>query len=225
MADKELRKDIFISYSHANEEFLTRLLLHLVPLKRHRGISAWSDREIAAGDQWETRIEEALRRCQVAVLLVSPDFLASRFINERELPPIEAAATKENVPILWLLVRPCLWKEFDFLRRTQSAVALTPCLASLERWQQDQVFVDLCEKIEASAWQLQIELEDTPSESELALTLPGKAKYTAPKAENQPQELSSFLVQHDLAIVPFVLIPRNGWYSQVWARPDQNGAF
>jgi hypothetical protein len=104
-------------------------------------------------------------------------------------------------------------------------VALTPCLASLERWQQDQVFVDLYEKIESSAWQLQIELEDAPSESELVLTLLGKAKYTAPKAENQPQELSSFLVKHDLAIVPFVLTPRNGWYSQVWARPDQNGAF
>jgi hypothetical protein len=87
---------------------------------------------------------------------------------------------KRNVPVLWLLVRPCLWEEFEFLRETQSAVALTPCLAGLERWQQDQVFVNLCQKIKSSAWQLQIELEPGPLESDLVLTLSGRIKYSAP---------------------------------------------
>jgi hypothetical protein len=88
MADKELRKNILISYSRADAEVLTQLLTHLDPLKRHRGIKAWSDRNILPGRQWKAEIESALKECQVAVLLMSLEFLASPFINESELPPI-----------------------------------------------------------------------------------------------------------------------------------------
>jgi len=86
------------------------------------GIKKWCDRDIAPGDNWEHEIEKALNECQVALLLVSPDFLASRFINEREIPPIAKASQDASVPVLWLLVRPCLWQQFDFLSKTQSAL-------------------------------------------------------------------------------------------------------
>jgi len=76
MSPKPLRTNIFISYSHTDAEVLDRLRIHLDPLRRFYGIKEWCDRDIMPGDHWEDKIKKALSECQVAVLLVSPDFLA-----------------------------------------------------------------------------------------------------------------------------------------------------
>ena len=47
------------------------------------------------------------------MLLVSPDFLASDFIADHELPPLLRAAQDEGVRILWVLIRDCLFSETE----------------------------------------------------------------------------------------------------------------
>ena len=190
------------------------------------GIKKWCDRDIAPGDNWEHEIEKALNECQVALLLVSPDFLASRFINEREIPPIAKASQDASVPVLWLLVRPCLWQQFDFLSKTQSALPLDRCFASLELWQQDQILSDLCLKVKSSAWGLQILLDPVPREAGWLLKIKGRAHYSAPAdPENINLGLLPFLAKNGLAIVPFVLNTSDGWWSQAPVEPDANGDF
>jgi len=128
--------------------------------------------------------------------------------------------------VLWLLVRPCLWEDFEFLSKTQSAASLTSCFASLEPWKQDQVLVDLCRQVKSSAWRLKIQLEEAPPEAGWLLKVKGKVQYSPPSgSENESSELQLFLAKNGLAIVPFVLTTSDGWWSQAPVEPDVHGAF
>ena len=78
---------VFFSYSHRDKVWLDRLLIFLKPYVRQGRLSVWADPYIKVGDRWRRDIEAALDRTQIAGLLVSPDFLASDFIDEmRRLP-------------------------------------------------------------------------------------------------------------------------------------------
>lgn len=108
--EKHERNKIFISYSHKDLEFLERLLIHLKPLEKEGLIDTWVDTKIKVGEKWRDKIKLALNNAQVAILLISADFLASDFIVENELPPLLAAAENMGTKIIPLILKPCRFK-------------------------------------------------------------------------------------------------------------------
>ncbi len=86
-----MRDLVFISYSHCDKVWLERLLIFLKPYTR-QNLKIWADPYIKVGDKWRRNISEALSQTCVAVLLVSPEFIASEFIFQDELPPLLAGA-------------------------------------------------------------------------------------------------------------------------------------
>lgn len=71
---------IFISYSHKDEAWKDRLVTQLGVLQMQDLLEVWDDRRIGGGDDWLPAIENALNSCNVAILLISANFLTSKFI-------------------------------------------------------------------------------------------------------------------------------------------------
>ena len=103
----EEKHSIFISYSHADEVWLKKLLTHLKSLKKYYGIEEWEDKHFRTSDKWEEEITKALNKATFAILLVSADFLASDFIDKNELQPLLKNAENKGTKIMPLIVSPC----------------------------------------------------------------------------------------------------------------------
>jgi hypothetical protein len=110
------RTKIFVSYSHEDVAWLSRIEQHFAVLERRGLVELWSDTRLPAGAEFEREIEAALSNAKVAVLLVSPSFLASRFIWQEEIPRIEAH-TRDGMDAIPLIVRPAAWRLENFLRK------------------------------------------------------------------------------------------------------------
>ncbi len=173
-----VRDQVFISYSHRDKKWLTRLQKMLKPLIRGGTIDVWADTEIKAGANWQEEIENALAQARVAVLLVSADFLASDFIVEEELPPLLRAAEEEGVTILWLYLSPCHFEETpigDF----QAAHDVQASLLELPFPKQQRALLEISRQIkEAAGKPLPAAPGSVPlkrlSQLEEVLTLPGR---------------------------------------------------
>jgi class 3 adenylate cyclase len=106
-------RQVFVSYSHADTSFLDELHTHLRPFLKREDFELWDDTRIAAGDRWRGQIETALSRAGAAVLLVSPTFLSSEFIDRHELPPLFEAARKRGLRIFWVPVSASAYDETE----------------------------------------------------------------------------------------------------------------
>lgn len=160
------RDQVFVSYSHLDQKWLEMLQVMLKPMIRNRTIRVWTDTEIAPGDKWKDKINDALASAKVAVLLVTPHFLASDFIAEHELPRLLDAAVNEGLVILWVAVSPSMYKETE-IGEYQAANDPTRPLASLPQHEVEEELVAICQKIKTAMTTVK---DSSPSERDGGVT-------------------------------------------------------
>lgn len=102
--------DVFISYSHKDEELKNELEKHLESLKRMNFIRTWNDRKITAGREWENEIDSNLVKSKIFLALISPDFISSEYCYSKELEFALDKHSKEECVVVPIILRPVIWK-------------------------------------------------------------------------------------------------------------------
>lgn len=139
---------IFVSYSHRDETWRERFEIQAKPLSRAESIRFWSDKNIKAGE-WEMQIEEAMEGAVAAVLLVSPNFLASDYIISQELPYLLGAHKTRGLMIIWAYLEPCDVKRYPEITKFQAMTLgdLQP-MSKLSPWQWMETMLRGCDMID-----------------------------------------------------------------------------
>jgi WD40 repeat protein len=106
---------LFFSYSHKDEDLRNELEKQLIILKRLRVIETWHDRNIDAGEEWKTSIDENLNTANIILLLISSDFLSSDYCYEKEMKRALERYEKEGTEVIPVILRPCHnWQSAPF---------------------------------------------------------------------------------------------------------------
>ena len=106
--------EVFFSYSHKDESLRDELATHLKLLQRQGIISAWHDRGIPAGAEWDRQINYHLQRARIILLLVSADFLASDYCWDMEVNQAMQRHEAGEATVIPIILRPCDWTSTPF---------------------------------------------------------------------------------------------------------------
>jgi hypothetical protein len=141
-----VKNKIFISYSHEDEDWKKALEKFLKPYVRSASVTAWSDKQIGPGSKWFDEIKGALAESSIVLMLVTPNFLASDFINEHELGPALEQAETGGLKILWVPVRFSAYTE-TALQKYQAVIPPDKPLAEMKGSERDKAWLRICEEI------------------------------------------------------------------------------
>jgi hypothetical protein len=135
---------VFFSYSHKDEWLRDLLDTHLSMLKNEGLIEIWHDRRIEAGNDIDASIDHNLEEADIILLLISSDFLSSRYcwgIEVKRAMERHAAATARVIPVI---LRACDWHSAPF-----GKLLATPTDGkAITTWPNlDEAFLDVVRKI------------------------------------------------------------------------------
>ena len=158
--------EIFISYSHSDQKWMEAVQTMLNPLIRSGKLSVWADSKLHAGSHWREELSAAISRADAALLLVSPAFLASDFIQGKELAPLLEAARTRGLRVLWIAIAPSLYHATD-IEKYQALNDPKRPLQGLPKPARDRELEKICSKLQG----LLAEFSPQQNDSEAGLSI------------------------------------------------------
>ncbi|MEK6333975.1 MAG: tetratricopeptide repeat protein [Acidobacteriota bacterium] len=139
--------EVFYSYAHEDEKLRDELKKHLSNLKRQGVITDWYDRDISAGKEWDEEIKQHLNSAKVILLLISPDFMDSEYINDVEVKRAMERHVAGEARVIPIVLRPVDWQGAPFSKLQSLPSDVRP----VTLWEnQDKAFLDVSNGIRAS---------------------------------------------------------------------------
>jgi AAA-like domain/TIR domain len=137
---------VFISYSHKDRDWLEKFQTMLKPLMSGNSLIFWDDTKLTSGSKWREELQRQLVLADVALLLVSKNFLASDFIVNNELPVLLNSAEQKGLSVIWVAISASLYKVTE-IAKYQAAYDPGVPLNALDPADLDQALVEICDKI------------------------------------------------------------------------------
>jgi F-box protein 11 len=107
LAEMGKKPSIFVSYSHRDTKWLKELDPYLEGLKLHASIERFDDRQLVGGEDWGARIQAALGRAKIVLLLVTANFIGSDYITKVELPAALKSRIDQGCIVMPILCEDC----------------------------------------------------------------------------------------------------------------------
>jgi len=110
----KLVKRIFVSYSSKDRAYLDQLCSHLELYRKAEQIDYWSDLMLSPREEWNQQIEDEMKRANILIMLLSPDYFATSYIVDKEIPLAQALQEDpaQRKQVYWILLRPCSYEAF-----------------------------------------------------------------------------------------------------------------
>src|SRR5260370_1918441 len=105
---------VFLSYSREDQRFRRELEKHLTLLKRQGIITSWHAEDISAGAEWEGEIDTYLNTADIILLLVSSDFMASKYCYSKEMMRAMERHGAEDALVIPIMLRATYYKGSPF---------------------------------------------------------------------------------------------------------------
>jgi molecular chaperone DnaK len=138
---------LFVSYAREDSAWVERIESALSVLTLDGTFRLFVDRTIETGDLWEQKLDDAIDSSDLALLLVSGDFLGRQFIRTRELPRLFAAQEQRGLRLLPIVVRPCPLKLVEDVNQFQAFNDPEQALSSMKDWEVDKELARLAEEL------------------------------------------------------------------------------
>ena len=107
---------IFLSYNHKDEAQKDRLVTHLNVLKHVGLIEIWCESHDGSGAS-TIGSDHAIEQAQLAVLLVSRNFLSVETLPVLQLTRLLQRARSNDLTIFPVIVEPCNWQKSEWLKQ------------------------------------------------------------------------------------------------------------
>ena len=143
--------EVFFSYAHEDEALRGELVKHLSLLQRQGVITAWHDRKITAGTEWAGAIDAHLQSAQIILMLVSADFMASKYCYDVEIQRAMERHEAKEARVIPVILRPVDWQGAPFGKLHALPTEGKP----ITTWSnQDEAFVNVARGIRTVAQEL-----------------------------------------------------------------------
>lgn len=157
---------VFCSYSHNDESLKDELAKHLTMLERQGVISTWHDRKIPPGREWDQQINENLNTADIILLLVSSDFIYSKYCWDVEVTKAIERHEAGEACVIPIILRNVSWQSAPFAKLQALPKNAQPVMS----WNnQDDAFTNVAEGIKFAAEQLIKERQQKRATREAAI--------------------------------------------------------
>lgn len=141
------RPTVFISYSHKDEVWKDEWSLNSAYSHKMENWKFGTTAGSRAETNWPPEIEKAIQNRDVAILLISADFLTSNFILKQEVPKLLQRRISEGIRVIPVILRSCAWLQVSWLKGIQARPKDGKPLASMNKSKAEIALAALAEEV------------------------------------------------------------------------------